>query len=110
MKHQISLQQAIDMTTAFRKNRPEGMPLSETFDRSAIEKIIATPNCHSIRIYYGSLPDGAISAILVAADHDGKDLLPSEVENAGKEAGQPVIVDDGFRCPPHCPPPSPLNS
>lgn len=109
MKHQISLQQAVDMTAAFRKNQPPGMPRSETFERQAIDRLLATPGCVSLRIYYGADANGNISAILVAAGADGKDLLPTASKPGKDEEEEPVIVDDGFRCPPHCPPPSPLN-
>jgi len=45
----------------------------------------------------------------VGVDAEGKDMLPA-IESTG-EAGDddPVIVEDGIRCPPICPPPSPLN-
>lgn len=111
MKHQISLHQAVEMTKAYRQNQPQGMPLCETFSRVAIDRLLATPGCTQIRIYYGIKVARDISAILVATDAKDRDLLPALTENfnAGEEEDL-IIVDDSFRCPPHCPPSSPLNT
>lgn len=111
MKHQISLQQAVEMTKAFRQNQPQGMPLCETFSREAIDRLLATPGCTQIRIYYGIKEARDISAILVAADAEDRDLLPALTGTFNPaDEEEPIIVDDSFRCPPHCPPSSPLNT
>jgi hypothetical protein len=49
--------------------------------------------------------DLKVHAILVAANADGEDLLPEP--NA--DIVNPLILEDGYRCPPDCPPPSVLN-
>lgn len=106
--HQISLQQAIDMTTLYRKNRPDNLSICETFDIAAIQSLIANPLIASLRIYYGMSTDNMIHAILVGADASGKDILPSSTSLL---AGDPIqIVEDAINCPPICPPESPLNS
>lgn len=99
------------MTAAYRKNQPKDMPVCETFDRAAIDKLVSNPNFHQLRIYYGTRSNGAISAILIGADAEGKDILPSTrpLEDGETNADEIIIVDDAFRCPPHCPPSSPLN-
>lgn len=109
MNHQISLQTAIDMTTLFRENQPTGMPLCETFERQAIDRLLSTPGCARLRIYYGMKNGSQVSAILVAADAENNDLLPSAASQPAGGVEEPVIVDDSFRCPPACPPGSPLN-
>ena len=63
MQHVISLQEAIVLTKRFRENREtvlatayQGqnlLPLSETFNRNAIEMLLNKPGCTGIRIYYG---------------------------------------------------------
>jgi len=99
------------MTKAFRQNQPQGMPLCETFSREAIDRLLATPGCTQIRIYYGIKEAMDISAILVAADAEDGDLLPALTENFNSgDEDDLIIVDDSFRCPPHCPPSSLLNT
>lgn len=109
MKHQISLQTAIDMTTQFRENQPAGMPVCETFERQAIERLLSTQGCARVRIYYGMKTGNTVHAILVAADAADNDLLPAANSLHTGSEEEPVIVDDSFRCPPDCPPGSPLN-
>ncbi len=100
--YEISLQQAIDMITRYKANRPVNFPLSEKFDVEAINKLISPEDCKYLRIYYGMKDDMEVHAILVAANADDEDLLPSdETDN--------VIIEDSLRCPPVCPPPSELN-
>jgi len=105
--HEISLQEAIDMTTLYRQNRPSNFPICESFEASAIALLLATPGCAYMRIYYGMKPDQSVDAILVAADADGADLLPPLTASAATD--DPPVLEDGYRCPPGCPPPSPLN-
>lgn len=106
-QHEISLQQAIVLTTRYRNNQPAGCPLSEAFNVDAIEKLVSTPGCRFIRIYYGMKEDGNVVAILVAANEDNEDILPG---NDALTTAEPVIIEDAFVCPPLCPKPSPLNS
>ena len=110
MNHEITLQQAIDMTTRYRANKPANAPICETFDIAAISQLAATTGCAYLRIYYGMKENMEIDAILVAANADGEDILPSQTATALTESGDPLILEDGYRCPPDCPPKSPLNS
>jgi hypothetical protein len=122
LPNDISLDQAIDMTTRYRQNKTtilnQGvdtnvLPISETFDQSALAALLAVPGCSFIRVYYGMSENMYIHTILVAADANGADILPAgNTAVHGKEAlesGEPGIKEDGQRCPPDCPPPSPLN-
>ncbi len=106
--HEISLQTAIDMTTLYRANRPENFPICETFEIAAINKLLSIGGCAFVRVYYGMKQDEKVDVILVAVNQDGEDILPAE--NAGSVLDDdPVIIEDGYRCPQACPPPSPLN-
>ena len=107
--HEISLQTAIDMTTRYRANRPSNFPICETFEKEAIQRLLDTPGCVSFRIYYGMKADDQVDAILVAADAEGKDMLPNLTTDAS-DTDDPVILEDGYRCPDLCPPDSPINS
>jgi hypothetical protein len=110
MSHQISLEQAIEMTTSFRENKElildaqyQGLgllPLSETFDRTAIDILLAQSDCEKVRLYYGMDTSQKLHAIIVGVDSNDEDILP-ETDH--------LIIETGVRCPPQCPPVSPLN-
>jgi hypothetical protein len=106
--HQISLQEAIDMTTLYRANRPSNFPICETFEVDAIEQLIATEGCKFLRIYYGMKENLEVDAILVAANVNGEDILPPET--VANTSDNSILLEDGYRCPQDCPPASSLNS
>jgi hypothetical protein len=103
------------MTTQYRTLREQVLAsaykgqdvlaLSETFDRSALDRLLAQPDCKSIRIYYGMDAQSKVHSILVGVDGEGKDILPKTSDSVDGE-----ILEDGQRCPVSCPPESPLNS
>lgn len=105
--HRISLEQAIDMTTRFRANKPAGVANSETFDKAAVLQLLNTKNCESLTIYYGMREDQNVHAILVAADANGKSILPTIGGNLNQNESEEdedevLILDDAWRCPPIC--------
>ncbi|MDB5196348.1 MAG: hypothetical protein JWP88_719 [Flaviaesturariibacter sp.] len=109
MAHEISLDEAIKMTTLYRENKkaidPQSLlALSETFDRSALDRILAQGDCKKLRIYYGMDEKKGVHAILVGVNEKDEDILPKE----GME-GDGELAEDGRRCPNECPPESPLN-
>ena len=116
MSNFISLEQAVAMTTRYRKNMdtvlaPEFrnrniLPICETFDRSSFETLLGETAATFIRVYLGMDETDKIRVIAVAADQKGVDILP----DAGKALdGGGSIVEDGIRCPTNCPTASPLN-
>lgn len=109
MQHEISLATAIAMTERYRKDHPDNFPLSESFELASIQRLITTPGAAFLRIYYGLKEDGQMDAILVVADKENRDILPAKTASLSPSNDGPVILEDGFRCPPACPPPSPLN-
>lgn len=106
--HQIRLADAVALTTNFRENQPAGMALSETFSITPVNALAAYPGTAYLRIYNGMREDGTIVLILVAADSDGNDILPSAVQSETIE-DEPPVLEDGFRCPQYCPTGSPLS-
>jgi hypothetical protein len=116
----ISLQQAIDMTTRYRQNQntvidpafsgSDILANCDTFDKAAIETLLAKPGCSAIRLYYGMNDGLQVRPILVAVNKDNEDMLPSGSGIVDINAIGEDIVDDTLRCPPVCPPPSLLNS
>lgn len=120
MNNRITLQQAIDLVTRFRSRKqdvikPEYvekniLPTSETFDREAIDKLLAHPECLKVRVYPGMSEDMNIRMIIVGVDALDKDILPvTENKSSDGDDEEEIIVEEGVRCPPTCPPTSPLN-
>jgi len=110
----ITLAKAVEMTTRYRQNRngvinpiysgSDIIPLSDRFSAKVFETLINKPGCAYIRVYYGMDEHLQIRPIVVAVDENDQDILPA---NANLESDD--IGDDSLRCPPQCPPPSPLN-
>lgn len=119
MNNYISLEQAIAMTTLYRKNKEtvldskykgqDLLPISETFDRAAFDSLLGETDCTYVRIYLCMDEDLKLRIIAVGANSKNEDILPAAGQ-AKLDDGSGVIVEDGNRCPPYCPPPSKLNS
>jgi len=113
--HFISLSTAITMTAEYRQNyeailapsvqNQAVLPLSETFNRAALDALLAKSGCEGIRIYYGMDENSKVHAILVAVDENNEDILPG----SNIETEPAYIVEQGQRCPVVCPPESVLN-
>ena len=118
MKHLISLAQAKIMTAKFRSEKdnvinPEYhdkniLPVAETFERAAIDKLLASPGCVALRIYHGMNDEQQLHSIMVAVDIDDRDILPKP-EPLNLEEEEAVIVEEGTLCPPVCGQGSELN-
>ena len=119
--HVITLEQAENLTALYRENRElilaepyqgqEILPLSETFNRQAFDRLLATAGCSGIRIYYGMDPNLKLHAVMVAVNESNEDLLPGSGDQSTLSGSDdPVIIEEGQRCPPICPPESVLNS
>ena len=115
MSRFISVEKAIEMTTLFRAQKDviladdyKGQDIlvkSETFSREQAEKLLAKPGCTQLRIYYGMSQDLKMHALLVGVNANGEDILLNAQLNSDNES----VVEDAQRCPPFCPPASPLN-
>jgi hypothetical protein len=119
--HKISLKRSIEMTSLYRKNKEKILlpdvlgknilPISETFNREAIDRLLAQPNCAGLRIYYSMDESLKLHAIIVGVDEANKDILPSSTESKEGDDDGGEIVEDGVLCPPNClKDPSPLNT
>jgi hypothetical protein len=113
----ITLDQAIEMTTAYRNNNQSilkteyqgigTLPLSETFNRKFFDQLLAQDNCEGIRLYYGMDTESKVHIIAVGVNADNEDMiydvtLPVPLEN--------ILLENSIRCPTDCPPESVLNS
>lgn len=108
------------------------VPISETFDREGFDALLAQPGCVGVRIYYGMDDTLGLHAIIVGVDAQNRDILPAgtttttstttlsaatleSTTTTGEDTGEStsdetgIILDEGIRCPPTCPPPSELN-
>ena len=111
----ISLAKAIELTKRFRQKKEEILKpqhvgqeiftICDTFSKDIFEKLLAKNGCAGIRIYYGMDDTLKIKPIAVAINANGEDMLPGGSDTDDNED----IGDDTKRCPPDCPPPSPLN-
>ena len=124
MSNFITLEKAVQMTTLYRQQKENILAdpfkgqnilvLSETFERESFDALLSEDDCTSIRIYYGMSDDLKIHAIGVGVNSKGEDILPSEGIPAAESkvaalTTPPVVVEEGLRCPDHCPPGSSLN-
>jgi hypothetical protein len=116
--HSVSLDEAKKMTKKFREEKDKIvkdeykdkhlLPICESFDRAAFDKLLQREDCKGVRIYYGmKADDQRLHAIIVGFDGEGKDILPTA--GIAMDATDPIIVDNGQTCPVYCPPPSYLN-
>lgn len=108
--HSISLERAIVLTTNLRATRPTDVAICETIPKDSVRKLLSAEGAEHLRIYSGRKENGEITSVLVAADAEGRDILPEPNDIAKVwDDGEPLILDDTIRCPENCPPPSPLN-
>jgi hypothetical protein len=112
INHEISLQEAIAMTSRFRTNmesmlKPEFsgigiLPLCETFEKSIFEDLALQSGCVAIRSYLGMDANNLVKLLFVGVDDNNNDILVSGNVETG------YIFEYGQRCPPICVA-SPLN-
>jgi hypothetical protein len=119
IRHSIGLDQAKKMTKKFRDDKDkivkaehQGknlLPICESFERAAFDRLLQREDCKGVRIYFGMKEaDQQLHAIIVGYDSQGKDILPAEGQVM--DSTETIIIEDGTVCPNDCPPPSPLNT
>jgi hypothetical protein len=89
-KHEISLDEAREHIRRHTKNPIHPNHHGGSFDRAAIDKILAQPDCARLRIYQGKNDDGTPSLVLVGVDSTGKDMTTMS------------IMEKSAPCPPWC--------
>lgn len=121
MNHFITLEKAKDMTTLYRNEREnllkdmyQGqniLPICESFDRAAFDRLLSETNCAGVRIYYGLDDAMRLHAVVVGYDENDADILPGNTSALStNEDDFEGVVEEGSRCPDMCPPTSDLNS
>jgi hypothetical protein len=89
-KHEIALSEGLELVANFRKNPQAPKSQGSSFDRGALDKILAQPGCEKIKMYWAQEKDGKFTVVLVGVDMAGKDMV----------AG--AIMERGGGCPPFC--------
>lgn len=121
MSQNITLAEAVEMTSRYRAQREsilipvmQGrgiLPVCETIDRAQVDSLLAQPGCTKIRIYYGMYADQTVHAVLVGVDATDADILPpTSLSATNTDPVDGDIINQGYRCPPICPPESELNT
>lgn len=102
----ITLDEAKALRRNFKNNRhklpgtAEAIPDSETFSKEDIEKLLKQQGCTSLRIHLGMDDKHQLRLLLTASNEKEGDLL---------EQNNELVLEEGSRCPPYCPPPSELD-
>jgi hypothetical protein len=123
MNNTIGLEQAVKMTSLLRQHRARIsgpgtvakplIPISETYDRAAFDKLLSHPECKKVRIYYGMNNDLQLRAVIVGVNERDEDILPAsdtlKTTEGSNEGDDGTIIEDSLTCPPVCPTTSPLN-
>jgi len=91
------------MTRRYREHQLPNYPRSESFGIDDVKRLLSVAGASALRIYYGLNENGEFCSILVAADASGNNILPAQADKLAGKPGDPVILDDGIRCPPICP-------
>lgn len=81
---------------------------SMLFDKKIVTDMLKEARCEGLRVYNAMDDEGKLHFVLVGTDAKGNNLLPLGDEYAAKTIldsadGDPVLVDNGIPCPPHCP-------
>jgi hypothetical protein len=119
MTHQISLNEAITMTSTYRTYREEILkteyqglkilPICETFDKTEVNQLLSEEGCSKLRIYYGMDENKNVHAILVGVNVNDEDILPASNSLSATEEEE-ILLERAVRCPENCPPESSLNT
>ena len=95
--HNISLNEAADMTRRFRESVPSGSIIGGLFNAADIRRILDQPDCAGLRYYYGLNDSGDPVILLVGVTVDNEDLYSGE------------LAEISTTCPNFCPTENPLN-
>lgn len=115
----LSLVKGAKLTQAYRvdqidRKKHKHPLLAGFFGINKIHKLLDKTGVAGLRIYYGLDIDGDGKRdkkfVLVAADAQGNDILPSQEASMAKDAPNDDILGTDMYCPYDCPKGNPLNS
>lgn len=88
--HNITLEQAKQLTQAYQSTRANGEVVAAYFGRNIFEQLLEQKNCVGIRIYSAKRTSGEPALVLVGVSGSGEDITEGP------------IGDLGSPCPPFC--------
>ena len=109
MSKMIELEQAVTMRNLYKENKEailaEGvikdiLPQAEMFEKQHILDLLNQDDCQGLRVYYSMDDAQNFHMLLVGVNSEGEDIIDSN---------EPLILDEGERCPPTCPSDSELG-
>ncbi|NBW38020.1 MAG: hypothetical protein EBR30_23970 [Cytophagia bacterium] len=94
-----------------KKHRGDKNYLSSMhFHKKIVMDMLNEESCVGLRIYNAMDDEGKLHFILVGTDAQGKNILPAEDDYVAarstvdsSDGGEPILINNGFPCPPHCP-------
>lgn len=118
--HFIALPRAIEMTSLYRSQKENILalafknqnilPVCETFNRTDLDTVLSHNGCVGLRVYFGMDELLKVRVIMVGVNENNEDMLPvTSALETDSDTGDDIL-EEGHRCPPACPPPSPLNT
>ena len=106
----ITLERAVDLTQRYRKSAPASEH-GGFFWADGIKELLEQPNVVGLRYYHGLDADGHYEIVLVGVDQSGRDVVKisrPKGARAARAAGDAVLLDMHYMCPPWCDVTSPL--
>lgn len=103
MSKKIGLDQAKTMRKKYKEAKgpilAEGvskdiLPQAEFFDKQDVLDLLNQDDCQGLRVYYSMDEAHNFHLLLVGVDSEGEDIIDSN---------EPLILDEGIKCPPTCP-------
>ena len=116
----VDLDTAAEWTAQYRVQNPN-QTRAHFFGRNIIEKILDQPGCVGLRIYYALDANNEQHLVIVGADANRDDQLPTSPSQPTTNPGvfddlapdtankRPVIAEMSIPCPNQCSKPNPLN-
>jgi hypothetical protein len=97
VSHEISLEEAANLTARFQENLQPGQPKGGFFGKKAIQKLLAHSECAGLRFFFGANKDSARVIVILCVDKFGDEMFDGPK------------VDLSTFCPPFCGWPNLLN-
>jgi hypothetical protein len=88
--HNISLQEAMDLTEAFQVSASSDAVIAHYFGKKSLEEALTQPGCAGLRMYYAKHKDGSPTLVIVGVNHNGDDMTTG------------TILQLTILCPPDC--------
>ncbi|MEK7728551.1 MAG: hypothetical protein AAB354_09070 [candidate division KSB1 bacterium] len=89
-RHEVSLQEAGELTARFQENLLPGQPKGGFFGKQALQRLLDHPECVGLRCFFGANKEGARVMVMLCVD------------KFGAERCDGPMVELSLGCPPFC--------